>query len=221
MDAEEGSGITGLILTLIIYCGAFVLAKLVIYEYLVYVHREARVLDIWRRINGQAEEFFIPDDFEVSKEELMSLCTRAKIWRGPDGRTRKVEISEFVDRDPLDDEFEETTKHYAIYECTSTGHKTMHRHFVMLPSGAIIEAFDQFTGPQASVGAAVGAAMSDHSNAAQKLLALDANGGVAALSQAAGFDGTAVDQVGVASQRASLLQPRWGHKRIFAGIENA
>ena len=34
---------------------------------------------------GPAEEFFIPDDFEVSHAELLSVCAKADGWRGLKG----------------------------------------------------------------------------------------------------------------------------------------
>jgi hypothetical protein len=60
MMITEGSGITGIILILLIYFGCFVISSVLVYEYLVYVHKDARILDLWRRVKGPADEFFIP-----------------------------------------------------------------------------------------------------------------------------------------------------------------
>jgi hypothetical protein len=57
-----------------------------------------RILDIWRRVSAPAEEFFIPHDFEVSYEELSSIVTRAKLWRGAQGSLRKVVVSEYEEK---------------------------------------------------------------------------------------------------------------------------
>lgn len=62
---EEGSGVSGIIITVCIYLCSMTVGCLVLYEYMVYVHYDARILDLWRRINASAEEFFIPDDYEV------------------------------------------------------------------------------------------------------------------------------------------------------------
>lgn len=66
------------------------------------------MLDIWRRINANAEEFFLPhvrmtlsvhwihqihlliaflfsQDFEVSADELQDAIQKARSWRGPPG----------------------------------------------------------------------------------------------------------------------------------------
>ena len=129
---EEGSGVTGVILVVIIYVISIIVSTLLLYEYLVYVHKDARILDLWRRVKGNfcnkvtnhlpvkdvifkatlltvspsyfilfypilfyfilfssllgpSEEFFIPDDFEVSHSELLSVCARAENWRGVKG----------------------------------------------------------------------------------------------------------------------------------------
>ena len=49
---EEGSGVTGAVLTLIIYSACAVISAFVLYEYFVYIHKDARILDLWRRIKG-------------------------------------------------------------------------------------------------------------------------------------------------------------------------
>ncbi|RYY82376.1 hypothetical protein EON63_13470 [archaeon] len=48
-------------------------ALCIVYEYLLHVHRDGRILDLWRRINAPYDEFFIPDDFEISAEELQVM----------------------------------------------------------------------------------------------------------------------------------------------------
>ena len=81
-DREEGSGVTGLFITVILYICISVISALLFYEYMLRVHRDAMILDLWRRIDAPAEEFFIPHDFEVSHEELYSICAKAHLWRG-------------------------------------------------------------------------------------------------------------------------------------------
>jgi hypothetical protein len=76
---------------------------------------------------------------------LTSITTRASLWRGANGTTRKLAVSEYVEKDPYDINFVAITKHYAIYEHELDGKRTLHRHFLMLPDGAIIEIFDQLS----------------------------------------------------------------------------
>ena len=65
MEREEGSGITGLFITLMIYIATTVISALLFYEYMLHVHKDARILDLWRRIDAPAEEFFIPHDYVI------------------------------------------------------------------------------------------------------------------------------------------------------------
>jgi hypothetical protein len=144
-EEDESSGVTGLVLTVIVYTGLFIVSALLLYEYMVHIHKDARVLDIWRRISGPSEEFFIPHDFEVSYAELTSICAKAALWRGANGQTRRLAVSEYIERDPYDMDFSAVTKHYAIYENDLSGKRILYRHFLMLPDGAIIEVFDQLS----------------------------------------------------------------------------
>ncbi len=147
MERDEGSGITGLIILIILYVSMTVASCLLFYEYLLHVHKDARILDLWRRINAPSEEFFIPHDFEITHEELLSICTKAQLWRGANGATRRLVVSDYVDKDPYDVTFKEHTKHYAIYEqemINGVTRKTLYRHFLLLPDGSIIEIFEDF-----------------------------------------------------------------------------
>jgi hypothetical protein len=144
--SDEDSGVSGVIITAIIYLATTTSAFLLLYEYLVHIHRDARILDLWRRINAPAEEFFLPDDYEISAEELVSICSLAQRWRGLDGSRRKVHISTFVDRSSGSvNKQRESIKHYAIYNYHIDGKRgEIHRHFIMLEDGTILEIFEQF-----------------------------------------------------------------------------
>ncbi len=140
----EGSGITGLFIMLMIYIGTSVLAALTLYEYLVHIHRDGRILDIWRRINAPAEEFFIPHDYEVSSEELTSICSKAAHWKGLLGAKRKVSTVEGIERDPSDRNFLGRFKRYVIHEVEAGGRSSVYRQFLMDSSGMILEVFEDF-----------------------------------------------------------------------------
>lgn len=94
MAAQEGSGISGLLITVILYGSTMILSTLVVYYYVVHIHRDGRILDLWRRVHADAESMFMPDDFEVSYAELRSVCLQAGRWRGVDGSTRELTIIE-------------------------------------------------------------------------------------------------------------------------------
>jgi hypothetical protein len=143
---EDSSGVVGAIIVVILYIATFTVSCFLLYEYLMHVHKDARILDLWRRITADEEEFLIPHDFEISYEELLRICgERMSKWRGLDGSSRKLEVTEYVEGDESDPTFENRTMHYAIYEHAPDGHrKKLYRHFLMLPEGAIVEVFDKY-----------------------------------------------------------------------------
>lgn len=146
---KEGNGGIGILVTFIIYLATLSVSSVIFYEYLVHVHQNGRLLDLWRRINAPTEEFFIPNDFEVSQEELGFICHSIRQWRGLDGSTRHLQVSHYIEKDPYDPAFEEHVFHYAIYTLAPDGKKTMYRQFLHLDNGAVIEIFDQFVGNMA------------------------------------------------------------------------
>lgn len=48
------------------------------------------MLDVYRRLHSPERAFFIPDDFEVSNQELSYIVKKAEQWRGFNGERRKV-----------------------------------------------------------------------------------------------------------------------------------
>ena len=148
-ETEEGSGVVGAIITVILYLGTCTMASLMLYEYLMYVHKDARILDLWRRITASEEEFFMPHDFEISREELLRICgEKMRRWRGLDGSRRRLEIKEYLETENGDGNNERLTTYYAIYEVSpDDGRKKLHRHFLALPQGQIIEIFDKLYSP--------------------------------------------------------------------------
>lgn len=59
---------------------------------------------------------------------------------------RRLVVSSYVEKDPYDLRFEQVTKHFAIYEQSNSSEKRkLHRHFLQIPDGAILEMFDQFS----------------------------------------------------------------------------
>jgi len=142
MRIEEGSGLTGLFITVLLYMGTGIIGMLLLYQYIVYVHRDGRVLDMWRRINGTVEEFFLPLDFEVSDEELQTIVHKAVHWRGPKGSKRRLEVQEYTEMDPQDPHYLEQYKKFIVVEIDEKKNKSVFREFVLEPSGAILEVFE-------------------------------------------------------------------------------
>eukprot|EP00605_Chrysophyceae_sp_TOSAG23-4_P002040 GSChrysophyteH1.ASY1.ANO1.2259.1 assembled CDS len=147
MEVEGGGsgGITGVLITLIVYFSFAILAGFVYYAYLINIHRNGRILDLWRRIHSLAQEFFVPDDFEISREEMIHICTKAGLWRGGGGDIRRVSVTKLIEKDAEDLEFISVTKLYAIHEMEMDGsNKKLYRQFLSSPDGSIIEVFSDF-----------------------------------------------------------------------------
>jgi hypothetical protein len=146
LEAENtGSGITGILITLIIYFSLTLISCFFYYIYLLYVHRNGRILDLWRRVNSSSNEFFIPDDNEISKNELIHICMKSGVWRGGGGDIRRVSVSKLIEKDADDINYLTITKLYAIYEMSMDGsNKKLHRQFLLMPDGYIIEVFSDF-----------------------------------------------------------------------------
>jgi len=82
---DEGSGIVGIIMTVFIYVVLFMLAAFGVYAFLLHLHMDGRMLDLYRRLHSPEESFTLPHDMEVSARELQDVVGKAKRWRGPKG----------------------------------------------------------------------------------------------------------------------------------------
>jgi hypothetical protein len=73
-------------MTLIIYVAEFLFTAFCLYNYLLYVHMNGRMLDVYKRLHGTSEDFFCPHDFEVAYAEVAYICEKARRWTHPKGR---------------------------------------------------------------------------------------------------------------------------------------
>lgn len=48
------------------------------------------MLDVFQRLTAKQGDYFVPQDLEVSIEELSYIVKKAEQWRGSDGERRKV-----------------------------------------------------------------------------------------------------------------------------------
>lgn len=48
------------------------------------------MLDVFQRLTAKEGHYFLPQDLEVSIEELSYIIKKAEQWRGLDGERRKV-----------------------------------------------------------------------------------------------------------------------------------
>ena len=60
------------------------------------LHNNGRMLDIYWRLMGKEEDFFIPHDLELSNEELAFITRKSEQWRGEEGERRKVAVYDYI-----------------------------------------------------------------------------------------------------------------------------
>jgi hypothetical protein len=72
-QTDANSGFVGFFLTFIIHLGLLIVNLFIFYNYIVFIHMDGRLSDIYMRISGKINRFFIPFDSEVSFNYLRHL----------------------------------------------------------------------------------------------------------------------------------------------------
>jgi hypothetical protein len=72
----EGSGIVGIYLTFFLYVSLIVVNSTLFYFYMIWIHQNGRILDLYKRLQGKSTSFFVPGDQEVSKKYLQWVMSR-------------------------------------------------------------------------------------------------------------------------------------------------
>ena len=60
------------------------------------LHNNGRLLDVYWRLHGKDQEFFIPYDLEMSNQELNYIVNKAEAWRGEEGERRKIAVFDYI-----------------------------------------------------------------------------------------------------------------------------
>jgi hypothetical protein len=139
MEILESNGVTGAILTAFIYFESFLLSMVMLYWYLLNMHLDGHMLDVWRRANARSEDCFVPHDEELSRNELTLICSAASRWVGPKGARREVVETEGWERG--------VSRRVRIFQRSpesesgdGEGSQELHRQFIeSQQSGAILE----------------------------------------------------------------------------------
>ena len=76
-EKRDGAGSVGLILQLFFYIFLTAWNGLIFYFYLIFVHMNGRVIDLYIRLNGDINAFFLPKDEEISLNYLKWVCHKA------------------------------------------------------------------------------------------------------------------------------------------------
>jgi hypothetical protein len=72
------SGIVGAYLTFFLMFGLICINGFLFYYYMIFVHMNGRILDLYKRLSGTRQTFFIPNDNEVSLKYLQWVMHRAR-----------------------------------------------------------------------------------------------------------------------------------------------
>ncbi|XP_070842765.1 uncharacterized protein ofcc1 [Chaetodon trifascialis] len=151
----DQSGAAGVVITLFLYAVLFLLSITILFIYLLRFHNGGRMLDVFQRLTAKQGTYFLPQDLELSNQELSYIVKKAEQWRGFNGERRKVVVYDYIwtVEDPLAGSAAlseppreavvlpegETSTHVAIYTLYLSGLKQRYRHFLRQPDGAIIE----------------------------------------------------------------------------------
>lgn len=60
------------------------------------LHNNGRMLDIYWRLHGMEEIFFVPYDLEMSNQELSYISRKSEQWRGEEGERRKLAVYDYI-----------------------------------------------------------------------------------------------------------------------------
>uniref|UniRef100_A0A3P9PVM5 Uncharacterized LOC103482507 n=1 Tax=Poecilia reticulata TaxID=8081 RepID=A0A3P9PVM5_POERE len=159
----DGSGAAGVIITLFLYAVHFLLSITILTIYLLRFHNDGRMLDVYQRLTAKEGVYFLPEDLELSNQELSYIVKKAEQWRGFNGERRKVAVYDSIwtaedslssaaapgdephTADGLPPE-SETSTHVVIQTLYLSGLKQRYRHFLRQPDGAIIEVTGELYG---------------------------------------------------------------------------
>ncbi|XP_029385532.1 LOW QUALITY PROTEIN: uncharacterized protein ofcc1 [Echeneis naucrates] len=158
------SGAAGVVITLFLYAVLFLLSVTILSVYLLRFHNDGHMLDIFQRLTAKEGTYFLPEDLELSNQELSYIVKKAEQWRGFNGERRNVVVYDHIRtaEDPLPGSSlpsgdgpskqgapqpeAETSTHVVIYTLYPSGLKQRYRHFLRQSDGAIIEVIGDIEG---------------------------------------------------------------------------
>uniref|UniRef100_A0A8C6WMW9 Uncharacterized protein n=1 Tax=Neogobius melanostomus TaxID=47308 RepID=A0A8C6WMW9_9GOBI len=152
----DRSGVAGIILTVFLYSVLTILSLTIMFIYLLRFHNDGRMLDVYQRLTATEGTYFLPQDLEVSNQELSYIVKKAEQWRGYNGERRKVAVYDHIwtEEDPLvvstvphdnppsegvPAPSGETSTNVTVYTLFLSGLRQKYRQFLRQPDGAITE----------------------------------------------------------------------------------
>ncbi|KAG9391035.1 hypothetical protein J8273_7309 [Carpediemonas membranifera] len=137
-----GNGMWGIILTVCFLVGALFMSVISIYIYILDFHQGGLLADTFQRLMNLTP-MSTPHDMEISVRELQWVLEKTERYRGPNGERRKVMVDRYVNTH--EDGKEDDTIAVSIFTLSRTGGRTLHRQFLRLPDGALVEALGDAT----------------------------------------------------------------------------
>ena len=139
----SGSGIIGIIIIALVYGAVLVINTFIFYNYLLFLHMEGRLIDIFARVTADTSYFFIPLDNEVSERYLRWVIAKVKIENNALNNelvmgSKQFSITYHTVTDPVGD-YRKELSHISIYRKREDGKLVLYRHFVKTGDGAICE----------------------------------------------------------------------------------
>lgn len=114
------------------------------YNYLVFLHFEGRIIDIYTRVTAPRKYFFVPLDNEVSARYFTWVVTKVKLANKKYERAgglvgqKKFSITYNKVTETVKD-YKRKVNHIVIYRRNAQGTMVLYRHFVKTDDGTICE----------------------------------------------------------------------------------
>jgi hypothetical protein len=83
----EGNGVVGAFLTVFLYLFMVGVTLFFLYNYVIFIHMNGRLIDVYSRLTAPESSFFMPNDSEVSLRYFNDICHRANTYRSLMGET--------------------------------------------------------------------------------------------------------------------------------------
>jgi len=78
-EKSGSSGFVGYFLTFILQFLIILINTFLFYQYILFIHHDSKIADIYLRITGKGRDYFIPHDNEISWRHLKHQYTEGKI----------------------------------------------------------------------------------------------------------------------------------------------
>jgi hypothetical protein len=148
---HEYGAFLGYIVFVLVYFVFCSIVFVVVFLFTMRLHLNGILQDAyWRILVVNEQNFFIPQDLELSQRELYYVLERAERWRGSTGNRRKTAVYNLITTDPEFPEYRQKNMYIVIYElkCGDPNeyfrerNMKVFRQFYITHEGAILEAVE-------------------------------------------------------------------------------